>query len=197
MHKILDKKIYNASYFSQLICFSLTSYLSSETDKGIIKIVLNIARNIHYQKLIKIMLNSNNRSHHAVYLFWFEIGQNSCMLIIFSGNFNIKHDIQTKVKYISMLWIKYKQKLIIDQIMIFFFIIDNLDWFSLLIIFFNSICKCRNEMIPCRINQVATGIFVTTPDPSIVIFSQIKKYKLKFIFVITYMLLHSTTLKNL
>ena len=73
------------------------------------------------------MLNSNNRSHHAVYFFLFEIGQNSCMLIIFSGNFNIKHDIQTKVKYISMLWIKYKQKLIIDQIMNNFF-------FSLLII---------------------------------------------------------------
>ena len=52
-----------------------------------------------------------------------------------------------------------------------------------------------HKMIPCRINQVATGIFVTTPDPSIVIFSQIKKYKLKFIFVITYMLLHFTTLK--
>lgn len=115
------RKFYNVCYFSQLICFSLTSYLSSETDKGIIKIVLNIARNIHYQKLIKIMLNSNNRSHYAVYLFWFEIGQNSCMLIIFSGNFNIKHDIQTKVKYISMLWIKYRQNLIIDQIVNFFF----------------------------------------------------------------------------
>ena len=44
--------------------------------------------------------------------------------------------------------------------------------------------------IACQICKVATGIFFTTPTPYIIL-SKIKKlYRLKFIFVLRYMLLH-------
>ena len=49
----------------------------------------------------------------------------------------------------------------------------------------------KHKKIPCRIHKVDVGIYVTTPTPHIVIFSQIKKkYGLKCIVVLTCMLLH-------